>query len=494
MKFQQIGSDQGLVYYLIPPELGPHKVLAAISSGHPMYASTRARHGDALLCSRFCEALSQASMLSDFTGTLHAKWRDRWAPLDTKLVATRWLNDTVIWVIHEQGGQAPEDWPIWKKNTEGNLLERLCALTGGDVITEVFRHPPPFLAEAMGSAGHWPDIQRATGLAYHPYFTKNGQPLPEWLPAYRDPVRIESTDYPHLRALFAPLNLSPRAHVALYSWLLAVFHGASFSLPRPLLLVDSWCRGRGKTEVCKALRILVDNQDGGHPMRGSRDNAYDESVSILLKGRMEFIDNVENACRFFHQAGVAGSTGTIEARPKGARHATQLAGRLFVYNTVFGSCTFEDDMLVRGLRVEIEGWAQHLTHRPNQYAAAHRDELIAEILHALEHSTPAPVDALHTRFREFYGIGLGAYLQVFGRDGLLDLQEALLSIRAFRLPVMASLMREHKDAFDAPAPEAAGLDKNWLPTQLLDSMPILPEDEGSTGLGWCRKGETWIRT
>jgi len=269
---------------------------------------------------------------------------------------------------------------------------------------------PSELAASCVSEQSRPGLPEAAGVVRHPFY---GEPVEPWLADRHEILPATDGEFKHLKALFSGLDLDHPSHTALYSYLLASFHAASLSCPRPILLVDSWYQGRGKSEVCSAISRLLDNNEHAVSARRDSERFADEMVSILRNARSLCLDNVDGFAEYNVPLLAMGSTGTMEVRHKYDGNSTSYQGVLASMNLVLGSATFHRDMITRFSRVELSGIPQALDPQPRNFAQRYRKVIISEILQALSESTPLPYQS---RFATFDGIGLGAYTHVFNEE------------------------------------------------------------------------------
>lgn len=221
--------------------------------------------------------------------------------------------------------------------------------------------------------------------------------------------------YPHLTSLFSSLDFDAVDHATLYSFFFGCFHAASLDYPRPLLFIDSEEQGRGKTEVSRALTILLDKKPTSLAMSGNAAADMDNIVAHLLSGcRCISGQNISGVADYNNSfLACLATDGTVSMRGKYDRNATPFAGIVGILSAVYGQASFHPDLVTRAWRVFLSGRAQKLAIQPWLYAKDNRDALIAEIL--LAHSRATLYTEPHTtRFNHFEAAAAGAYAEFKG--------------------------------------------------------------------------------
>lgn len=270
--------------------------------------------------------------------------------------------------------------------------------------------PDKFLSQLVAH-GERPHVQKADGLLRHPIV---GAPFGTWLQnsAPFSPLQGDCA-YVHLRALFSALALDPPSHAALYCYLLAAFHARSFDKPRPLLLVDSWIQGVGKTEVCNSICQLVDGQESSVSFRaGGWGEELIKAIHAHIKNRRGVtLDNLDGVKNWNNPFIASACTGVPSVRHLYDSNASSAPGLLLMINLVDGACSIHQDLLARAWRVELKGEAIHLSPSPLEYSKQHTEKIVQEIIYALENSTPFP--GASSRTSDFDSVGIAAYSLVF---------------------------------------------------------------------------------
>lgn len=469
-------------FWRIPAHLGPHRILVTVPCEHPMVRNNTVR-SDMQFLLELADALSEAGLVRLYMKKLYARGSKTWAPLTNEAAVAKWLQGRVLFVT-TPNPNPPYEWEIWKRNGCENAHDFVRAGAGGDDVRSVLRSPPEGLCRLMCQSGDWEDVIEAAGILQHPYHKDPRYPDPEWMPAH--PVvtlRQGPEDYAHLHALFSGFNLPDHSHCAVYTFLFGAFHVASLTEQRPVLVIDSWERGRGKTELSSAIKYLIDKKEGVKSSRRNRDATTDESIASLRTDRVEVLDNIDKAVDFIHSVAVTATTAVLQARGKFEAESTQFSGKMFLMNCVVGAASFHRDLLARILRVEIPGQSQRLDVIPIQYARAHRNKIIYEIMHAHEHAEPRHFSA--GRMAAFMETGLSAYCHVFNvehQEAIDRLQRALNSGKTYSKRVLGSLMREHPEKLDEPYYPAGGISEELLRTSNFD-IKLTVADLGASAFG-----------
>lgn len=255
-----------------------------------------------------------------------------------------------------------------------------------------------FAPEAPGS------ILRASPTKDGPLLSKlkNGS---NW-PGFVAPERR----YPLLTQLFDSCKLSPHARCRLYVYLLAAFSAESLQVPAPLLVVDSWEQGVGKTEVLSVLGYLLD----GMPSNLSQPEGNDNEVMVAHyhnDNRFAVIDNLSQRHKWNNTwLATLLTDRAASARPKYGKVATRFCGRLAGASCIWGAATLHPDLLSRTWRIPMEGWAGPLSFFCNRFARDHRRALVSEIVEVLRNAKPWPRSGgATTRVQDFEDIGAAAF-------------------------------------------------------------------------------------
>ena len=259
-----------------------------------------------------------------------------------------------------------------------------------------------FAPEAPGS------ILRATPTKEGPLFAelKNVEKWPGFGPAARR--------YPLLTQLFSPCKLSPHARCRLYVYLLAAFSAESLQVPAPLLVVDSWEQGVGKTEILSVLGYLLD----GMPSNLSQPEGNDNEVMVAHyhnDNRFAGIDNLSNRHNWNNTwLATLLTDRAATARPKYGKIATRFCGRMAGASCVWGAVTLHPDLLSRTWRIPLEGWRGDLGFFCDRFARDHRSVLISEIMDVLGHAHPWSLPGRTSRVHDFETIGAAAFSHLAG--------------------------------------------------------------------------------
>lgn len=469
-------------FWLLPTHLGPHRVLVTVPEGHAMVRNNVVR-SDMQFLLELAEALSAAGLVRVYMNKLYARGQKTWAALTNEAAVAKWMQSRVLFVV-TANPNPPSEWTIWTRNGCESAHDFVRAACGGDDVRSVLRSPPEGLCRLMCQSGDWESVTSAAGILQHPYHKSTRYPDPEWMPAYPVVVLKEGPeDYTHLRALFSGFELPYPAHCAAYTFLLGAFHVASLTQPRPILVIDSWERGRGKTELSSAIKYLLDKKEGVKSGRKGRDHATDESIASLREDRVEVLDNIDREVDYLHSVAVTATTSVLQARGKFEACSAEFPGKLFLMNCVIGAASFHRDLLARILRVEIPGKSKALAVVPIQYAKQHRSEIIYEIMHAHAHSKRLQVR--DSRMSSFLSEGLSAYCQVFGvpeEKAKTALRYALTSGKVYNKRALGSLMKLYPESLDDPYFPAGGISEELLRTGNFE-IPLTADDVGACAFG-----------
>lgn len=473
---------------------GTHRVVVLVPDDHDMVRNNIVV-ADEQFTIDFMAAMSAAGLFRGYMDKIYSRGRLKWEPLDRENMARQWLQRHCIFVLTRHATDPPQSWDIWTRNGPETPYGFFRDAQGSDEVRRVLRSPPAGLARAISDGGTWDDVVEAKGLLRHPYYTPDGFEDPDWMQCY-PVIRLphEAPDYKHLKTLFSGFDLPPVPHTAVYTFLLASFHASSLNHARPVLIVDSWKRARGKSQLSSAIKYLVDEREGVKSMSRGRDKIGDESIATLRENRCEVLDNIDKRAEFGHEPATTGSTGVIEARGKYERNTSDFPGKLFLMNCVVGACSLDSDLSSRILRVEIPGESEALKPQPHSYAKRYRDKILKEII-AAHHFAPEIVRPPSSRMQEFMQAGLTAYCHVFGADhdeARANLDAALRSGAIYKPRVLGSLMMEHPDLLQSPYYPAGGISDDRA--QLKITIPLLDEDLGATafGLTVTKKGDSYV--
>lgn len=327
-------------------------------------------------------------------------------------------------------------------------------------------------------------IPEARGLLKHPIWPTGD--VEGWLD--ESPRSLPNADpaYPHLRKLFSGVEMDAVSECALFSYLFAAFHSCSLNQPRPLLVVDSVEQQVGKSVTGEAIGTIVDET----PTTLTLDNGTndgEEIVASLARGsRCLVLPNLAQKRNWTSTLLACLCTDVGQSRRmKYAAKATTFYGTLGITSTVLGAATLHKDLIVRMWRVSLLNKPKpRLSIVPQQYAAEHRLELQAEIMHV--HSQAKPYEgSVSTRFPEFESAGCAAYAAY---KGLTHDEVASLMARGerarhfFRDDVMKSLFYTHQDVFHE--------DCNWQQGGQNHLADLTPYD-GARGFGFILKEGKW---
>jgi len=351
---------------------------------------------------------------------------------------------------------------------------------------------PHSLARSIVGEQYRPYVKEAVGILQHPVY---GMVAAAWLlpPEELYPIP-EETDYSHIKNLFSGMDLSPASHAAAYCFLLGGLHADSLTVPRPVLVVDSWQQARGKSEICLAISTLLDDEAHAIADPKRETDLHDELVAGLRDGRTITIDNVDGKGDYNPDAIATASTGTLKIRHKYDSGTTKYSGLLVMLNLVYGASSFHPDIVSRGLRCELTGPSVAIKPQPRDYARDYRTEILGEIIHALTNCEQDYKDA-SSRFREFDTVALPAYAHIFDitlEEAAERLAEARHQMRAFSMPVVTHFAGVNPTS--AVLFKERALDRRFiglLPDQVSLALTLPPEYNGVQAMGKTLTNGEW---
>ena len=456
-------------YYVTQHADGPNNVFVAWAP------AAHARLATPILASLLARALSEDGQLVQFQDlVLLRRGPHKWAPLTNAHVSAAELSrrayvgtyqpyaDMATATFTTTASQQDLPWPELLTNDDRTVLPCLS---------------PDFARYFLGP-GYREGIREIEGFYSHPI----AGPEPEgFLELFGHDLPAPSAGFPRLRELFSAFDLDPASHCALHTYLLGLFHSDSLLYERPVLFVDSWVRGRGKSEVGRAVCNLVDGHDKSISLSGGGQALKDEIVAHLVAGGRTILgQNLDNKVDFQQELLVSLSTdGVIGSRPKYARELAHFRGVCPIMNGVYGAFSLHPDLLSRVWRCELSGAAQQLHPRPAYYSRERRLEILAEIMAA--HAGATPVREATSRCAALERAGLAAYAVAFDLDPAecrRRFDAALAGTAGLATAAVASLARVHRDRFQA------------LSAKFAFGQPTEP-DEGARGLGFTFTGGHW---
>lgn len=423
--------------------------------------------------------LSRAGFLVEMHGVPLLRDGRSWIRLDTAPSARYNVPRVLHFAAVDGVAQDPNDWVLRGSHDTTALEEILFSFEGVSVI-DAF---PEALARILsGSHGRGKDVRTVAGQLNHPVHGRH----PNWIYNFDEPLPPAREGSPHLQRLFGEFDLSPESHAALYTFLLGVCHEVSLREDRPILLVDSWRQGRGKSQLCRAISELLDGEDRALSLQHSSDGARDEVVAHYLTGRTGYIDNIDAARGWNHPLIASMATGAPSARPKHHTHTVPLRGCVVMLNCIYGAASFHGDLIDRVHRVELPGHPspEGFRNPPAAYARQNRLAILSEILAAHAAGEDVQVSA-RSRFPEFERAAVPAYCAAFGvsvEEALRRLEGARRGARGLATEVMEHLYCNHSRSF-LSAHERVFRGPVWSsPSPGL--APRLPADAaGARGLG-----------
>lgn len=344
--------------------------------------------------------LVNLELLYQWQGRLLGKWKTgNWTILDDAPMVDAFLGHHLIFA------EVPPGWALRPPNAaaEEPLMSQVQAC--GGVVNDGRKVGLANLIFSIRKT-----LPKVNGFLHHPI---HGDPAGLWL---RPPLPTARNcyPYPNLKFLFSAFDLPAPDHAALYIHLLACFHSASLDFPRPILFVDSWAPGRGKSEIGSAFSTLLDGVPTSIPLTGTRDTLTENVVAHLLRGgRVLCGHNLTARDDWNNVFLVSLSTDDgVSQRPKYGKESTSFPGVVVLLNGVYGEFSLHPDVIARLFRVQLGGAPCLLTPPPRDYVREHRVSIIREILAAHLVATPWTLPVL-TRFAPFEAAGCSAYAAAF---------------------------------------------------------------------------------
>lgn len=417
-------------------------------------------------------ALSGANRLYNWHENKLLYHRGRWVPLRNQFSACEKLQKEVLLALC-LGGPFPWQNPQVPGGADNprDSLRR----TNGIIVCDDFPLP---LARFFSEPDTLSSLPSVAGLLHHPFA---GQSRDHWLTLDQGG---SAPDPDSLRALFSAFDLPSQDHCALYTYLFACLHAVSLDYPRPLLLVDSYQRGRGKSEVGQVIQVLLDGQFE-ELVHKDRDTMNEELLARLGEGkRTILLDNLDQK-RSFNSTFLASlSTGKPGGRRKYSAANEYWGGTIGLLNTVLGSCSLHPDLLERIWRVQLHGPSRPLHPRPIDLARQCRSGILAAGLHALELARDVPYSGhVHSRFAEFERVGAGAYCLFFNlqHEEVEQLLKNMLNGRRFYLTeAVSSLHNTRAELFEG----------FHAPLSTVNGRPL--DLTGAQAFGLTHNGKEWI--
>lgn len=247
-------------------------------------------------------------------------------------------------------------------------------------------------------------------------------------------------DYPRLKQLFSEFWLDEISHARLHMFLLGCFDVSYLTHSVPLLTIDSFSQGMGKSEAAEAVANLLHGYRTP-AITPARTPSPDQMASHFGAGHLVAVmDNLDNATDWSNPwlASILTQRGAAE-RLRYDRASTNFRARSAILTFVFGRATLHEDLISRAWRVQIWGdtsrWADGAPpHFAKDYALEHRDELVAECYWAMKRGRAHDLPTVD-RSTVFAKRAAGAYLEVFGkRPPLTDAaHRAMISTLALQL-------------------------------------------------------------
>jgi hypothetical protein len=300
------------------------------------------------------------------------------------------------------------------------------------------------------------------GILQHPLI---GKPRGRWVgpPLPDSRTETEGHSYTWLPRLLGPLNLTAPSHCIAMSYLLGLFHAASLDYARPILFVDSWVRGRGKSELGRALVRLLDNRDDSIVL-ASKGLSETVTSHLIRGGRVLLGQNMNDVLDWNSEYLASLATdGSVGDRPKYGRTTAFFRGVATILNGVYGSFTLAEDMVARIWRVELTGPCPQRELGIPDFAEDHREDIIREVSRAYSYAQPWTYPTL-SRCNEFERVALPAYAEVTGmaHEKVFELyKQALVQSGALATPCVQHLHHGHSARFERPSDVATGGVRVW---------------------------------
>lgn len=436
--------------------------------------------------------LVEREILAVFRGIPHFKVNGRWQSYTSnELVEEALTPHASLISLRDRAGENPALW-LNRTQTEDDRLFPLLE-SSPDMRYHTF---PAHIIRSLtsSSAGSRRGVAEVNGIVPHPVigdphgrWAKNDGPLsPRRLAA----VLEGPMPYVHLPRLFQALKLDPVSHAAVHTYLLGAFHARSLDSPRPILLVDSHVRGRGKSTVASTIGIIVDDHPSVIPYGGdSYGTLRDTIIAHTLDRRVVTIDNIEGVSNFSNSFISSATTVEPSERAKFDRKTSTPVGILPCFTLVDGQATIAEDLLARSLRCELRGEAARLVPDPRTYAQEHANEIQLECLHALANSEP--VAGINSRFEAFASVGAGAYSHVF-KTNPIEVIELLERAQRGSYALSQDVCRHffHSGVADF-RPHDKIVSEDSPVGSIRDRTVLPPEAEGCIFLNHTLKGREW---
>jgi hypothetical protein len=299
--------------------------------------------------------------------------------------------------------------------------------------------------------GSWSELPVLEGIISHPVW---GEPYNCW--ERPETPKLDDVDpaLPHLRKLFSAFDLDEVDSAMLYIFLLGCFHAVSLDEPRPILFIDSWKRGRGKSEVTEAISVLLDDNTGSIALDQPKQALSEEITAHLIGGRRVLAGhNLDEAQKWTNTfLATLATESRVSRRAKYGRQTESFSGVVAILNGIYGCFSLHEDMVARLFRVELGGEPQRLEPRPRQYVRSRKHEITKEILYCHSIAKPWPLAPLF-RFNEFETAACAAYSAGFGLepDAVRELvRRAAMGAEGLREPAPSELFVAQPKRFHDP--------------------------------------------
>jgi hypothetical protein len=396
---------------------------------------------DALAVARI---LGRAGLLVSFADLCHLRTPDGWDSLAHGSYAPVAFANALETYCPQQGTQVatfPVDLPMPATLEEAPMSEAWVR-TGWEPCDP----RGPELAHLAGPSGR-ALVPQIEGWLRSPVI----DPPKGWISLFDETLPPADPACPHLRELFAGFDLGRHSLLPLYAYLFGCFHGVSLKYERPILFIDSWVRGRGKSEVGRAFSVLLDGCDSSLPLSDTASSS-DLITSFLVNGqRILPLQNLDGRWQYQDHFLVSLATdGSVNARPKYSRNSAQFRGVCAIMNGVWGSFSLHKDLLTRVWRAELPGVAQQLHPRPVYYALEYRLPILSEILSLLTPAVPQYTGV--SRHQPFEAVGVTAASKLLGlsiEEGLEIFSRSYRGAQGLGHPAVSHFYKHTENNIDA---------------------------------------------
>lgn len=391
-------------------------------------------------------ALAAAGRIANIHGRVHLQKGARWFDISTRARAYTLSRELAI--VDYTGDLTLAQMP-------NAAAEHELAVVDLEQIPDLMLLPSPAGLDKIleGEIPARPGMANYGGILRHP--VAHMPPDSHWAPGPQWEARPVEGD--PCRALFEELQLAPHDLFALWTYICGAFHGGSLNNARPLLVVDGRERGTGKSQVCEAVRELIDDNSSMLSLASDQEETRKVYASHFVGSgaRSVCIDNLTRH-DFSDDFLASLLTGSADVRPLFSGQMTEVCGVCVITNFNYGDASLAEDLIERALRVEIRRTSKNFENAPADYARLNRNAIMNQIMHAVTSVGPAPKKLpIYTRAIEFYAAGARAAAALMGiteEQGLEHLRTSITGARGLRQSVMYDAISSIKDV-PASAPK-----------------------------------------